>query len=66
MPNMGERAGGSEMARSPLLDLFISLKPRGPNQVLDSEAITPKDFKNCYRFIEESVTKRRKIEEESQ
>ncbi|KAI9781242.1 MAG: hypothetical protein M1816_002425 [Peltula sp. TS41687] len=52
------------MARSPLLDLFLWLKPRGLNSLLD--ALTPKDVKNYYRFIEQSVLERRKLEEESQ
>lgn len=51
------------MTRSPLLDLFVWLKPRGLNSLLD--AITPKDIKNYYRFVEQSVVERRKREGES-
>ncbi|KAI9788795.1 MAG: hypothetical protein M1816_006576 [Peltula sp. TS41687] len=50
------------MTRSPLLDLFLWLKPKGLNSLLD--AITPKDVKNYYRFVEQSVLKRRQLEEE--
>ena len=48
------------MSRSPFLDLCLWLKPRGLNQLLES--ITPKDVKDYYGFIEESVAARKKLE----
>lgn len=47
-----------------MLDLLVWLKPRGLNRVFD--AITPKDIKDYYKFLEESVAARRKVEEASQ
>ena len=47
-----------------MIDLLIWLKPRGVDQILN--AVAPKDVKNYYQFIEESVETRRRLEESQQ
>lgn len=64
MPYAGGVIDSLKLTKSPLLDLLVWQKPRGLNRVLD--AITPKDIIDYYKFLEESVAARRKLEEDSQ
>ncbi|KAI9790607.1 MAG: hypothetical protein M1816_004939 [Peltula sp. TS41687] len=60
----GSSTDGFKMTLSPLIDLFLWLKPRGLDSLL--EAVTPKEIKYYYKFLEQSVLERQKLEEESQ
>lgn len=51
-----------KITQSPILDLWVWLKPRGLNSIL--EAITPKKIKGYYEFVEKSVVERTELEKE--
>jgi cytochrome P450 len=50
------------LAQSPMLDLWIWLKPRGLDWML--QKISPPDIKYFFQFVEESVDTRIKLEED--
>ncbi|TVY82222.1 Cytochrome P450 monooxygenase apf7 [Lachnellula suecica] len=50
------------IARSPFLDLVLWLRPKGLDALL--EFITPPEIKAYYQFIEDSIAKRTKLQEE--
>ncbi|OBT55407.1 hypothetical protein VE04_04708 [Pseudogymnoascus sp. 24MN13] len=49
------------ITQSPILALWVWLKPRGLDGIL--EAASPKNVKDYYKFVDESVAKRRREEE---
>ena len=53
-----------KLSQSPMLDLWVWLKPKGLNAIL--EFITPKDVRQFYEFVEGSVAERSKLEQELQ
>ena len=53
-----------KITRSPFLGLTLWLKSRGLDRLIN--AVTPKDIKNYYQFLEESVAERRILEETHQ
>ncbi|KAF2676797.1 cytochrome P450 [Lentithecium fluviatile CBS 122367] len=48
------------IAKSPILDTFLWLKPRGLDKLI--ELATPKDVKDFFSFVDETVTKRVQME----
>lgn len=57
-------ANRPELAKSPLLGMLCWMKPRGLDSLI--ELVTPKEIKQYYAFITESVTQRMKAEREAE
>ena len=53
-----------KFSRSPALNLFLWLKPRGLDQIF--EIISPLDVKEYFAFVDESIVARREVEEASE